>query len=76
MMINKVDFRSEDDASIKPYCHQRTVETCVVPVSHEAKLIKQQLLSLMHPLVMAVNSKCQVCQGKPAESDHTAPSYQ
>lgn len=61
MMINKVDFRSEDDASIKLYCHQRTVETCVVPVSQEAKFIKQQLLNLMHPLAMAINTKCQVC---------------
>ena len=60
MMINKVDFRSEDDDSIRQYCHQRTVETCVVPVSQEAKLIQHKLLTLMLPLVMELNRTCQV----------------
>ena len=59
LALQRVEFRSEEDADVAPYVHERTVEAVTVPRPREAALARQALLTLQLPLVLRLNRETQ-----------------
>ena len=50
-MVNCVEFRSEDDADVSPYCHSKDVEVLEVELGAGIQAAQARLHAAMTPVI-------------------------